>query len=200
MEKLTGLRGLSGPCIPGGPAAVEIPDTLLAASRLDADVNNRKRTTIEYEAIGANGPDNRNVFADCRLWWRQGRTSRRSAIDCPALGSRNGMRETLYRHRLRGLPRSSGAGHCHRTRAGGTFRRSGEAAGPCAMGLMPVFPPSKISTPELGQIADYVESLEGDHVNMSMADPGAALAQHHWGPYSRWRKIPPPMRSIISTT
>jgi len=48
------------------------------------------------------------------------------------------------------------------------------------LGLMPVFPPSKISNEELGQIADYIESLEGDHVHMRVADPGEALSQHHW--------------------
>ena len=48
------------------------------------------------------------------------------------------------------------------------------------LGLMPVFPPSKISNTELGQIAEYVESLGGDHVHMRVADPGEALSQHHW--------------------
>jgi len=48
------------------------------------------------------------------------------------------------------------------------------------LGLMPVFPPSKISNAELSQIAEYVASLGGDHVHMRIADPGEALAQHHW--------------------
>lgn len=48
------------------------------------------------------------------------------------------------------------------------------------LGLMPVFPPSKISNEELGQIAQYVESLGGEHVHMRLVDPGAALSQHHW--------------------
>ena len=48
------------------------------------------------------------------------------------------------------------------------------------LGLMPVFPPSKISNSELSQIAEYIESLAGDHVHMRIADPGVALAQHHW--------------------
>ena len=48
------------------------------------------------------------------------------------------------------------------------------------LGLMPVFPPSKISNKELSQIAEYIESLEGDHLHMRVVDPGAALSQHHW--------------------
>ena len=48
------------------------------------------------------------------------------------------------------------------------------------LGLMPVFPPSTISNKELSQIAEYIESLEGDHVHMRVVDPGAALSQHHW--------------------
>ena len=48
------------------------------------------------------------------------------------------------------------------------------------LGLMPVFPPSKISNAELNQIAEYIESLGGDHVHMRITDPGEALAQHHW--------------------
>ena len=48
------------------------------------------------------------------------------------------------------------------------------------LGLMPVFPPSKISEAELSQIAEYVESLAGEHIHVRIADPGEALAQHHW--------------------
>ncbi len=48
------------------------------------------------------------------------------------------------------------------------------------LGLMPVFPPSQISNAELEQISEYVESLSGDHLHMSMDDPGQASAQHHW--------------------
>ena len=48
------------------------------------------------------------------------------------------------------------------------------------LGLMPVFPPSKISNAELDQIAEYIESLEGDHAHMRVADPGEDLSQHHW--------------------
>ncbi len=45
---------------------------------------------------------------------------------------------------------------------------------------MPVFPPSNISNEELGLIAEYVESLEGDHAHVRPADPGQSLSQHHW--------------------
>ena len=48
------------------------------------------------------------------------------------------------------------------------------------LGLMPVFPPSKISNAELGYIADYIETLGGEHVHMKVAGPGEASAQHHW--------------------
>ncbi len=63
------------------------------------------------------------------------------------------------------------AGH-----TGGQVKRQARAP----LGLMPVFPPSKISNEELGQIAEYIESLEGDHVHMRVVDPGEALSQHHW--------------------
>ena len=43
-----------------------------------------------------------------------------------------------------------------------------------------MFPPSKISNAELGQIAEYIESLGGDHLHMRVADPGESLSQHHW--------------------
>ncbi len=48
------------------------------------------------------------------------------------------------------------------------------------LGLMPVFPPSKISNAELDQIAEYIETLEGDHAHIRVVDPGEALSQHHW--------------------
>ncbi len=63
------------------------------------------------------------------------------------------------------------AGH-----TGGQVKRQVRAP----LGLMPVFPPSKISNAELGQIAEYIESLEGDHAHMRVVDPGEALSQHHW--------------------
>ena len=48
------------------------------------------------------------------------------------------------------------------------------------LGQMPVFPPSTISNEELSQIAEYVESLEGEHLHVRVADPGESLSQHHW--------------------
>ena len=48
------------------------------------------------------------------------------------------------------------------------------------LGLMPVFPPSKISNAELNLIAEYIESLTGDHGHMKPAGLGDASAQHHW--------------------
>jgi mono/diheme cytochrome c family protein len=48
------------------------------------------------------------------------------------------------------------------------------------LGLMPVFPPSQISDMELDQIAQYIESLGGDHLHVSLDDPALESAQHHW--------------------
>ncbi|MDA0264771.1 MAG: cytochrome c [Chloroflexi bacterium] len=59
---------------------------------------------------------------------------------------------------------------------GGQVRRQVRAP----LGLMPVFPPSVVSNEELAQIADYVETLAGEHAHMSESNPGEMLAQHHW--------------------
>jgi len=48
------------------------------------------------------------------------------------------------------------------------------------VGQMPVFPPSQISNTELAQIAEYIESLGGDHLHVSSDDPNQSLTQHHW--------------------
>ena len=48
------------------------------------------------------------------------------------------------------------------------------------LGLMPVFPPDKISNSELAEIAGFIESLSGDHAHQKPAAIGDALAQHHW--------------------
>ena len=48
------------------------------------------------------------------------------------------------------------------------------------LGLMPVFPPSQISNSELNEIAEYIESLGGDHMHMVMNEPAQESAQHHW--------------------
>lgn len=48
------------------------------------------------------------------------------------------------------------------------------------LGLMPVFPPDKISNGELLEIAGFIESLSGDHAHQRPAAKADALAQHHW--------------------
>ncbi|PKB71547.1 MAG: hypothetical protein BZY87_04660 [SAR202 cluster bacterium Io17-Chloro-G6] len=84
---------------------------------------------------------------------------------------------------------ASGCGACHGTQGQGSAiapALAGHTAGQvrrqarAPLGLMPVFPPSKISNEELVQIGEYIESLVGDHVHARPADPGAALSQHHW--------------------
>ena len=64
--------------------------------------------------------------------------------------------------------------------AGRAHRRPGEQQVSAPLGLMRVFPPLKITNEELGQIAEYDESLEGNHLHVPLVDPGAALSQHHW--------------------
>ena len=54
----------------------------------------------------------------------------------------------------------------------------GQARAP--LGVMPVFPPSQISNVELDQIAQYIESLGGDHLYVSLDDSALESAQHHW--------------------
>ncbi|NQW21850.1 MAG: cytochrome c [SAR202 cluster bacterium] len=84
---------------------------------------------------------------------------------------------------------NNGCGACHGSEGQGTGIApglAGHTAGQvkrqarAPLGQMPVFPPSKISNEELGHIAEYVESLGGDHLHMSVDNPGQALAQHHW--------------------
>ena len=48
------------------------------------------------------------------------------------------------------------------------------------LGLMPFFPPDKITNTELDEIAGFVESLAGDHSHQAPAARADALAQHHW--------------------
>lgn len=48
------------------------------------------------------------------------------------------------------------------------------------VGLMPVFPPDKISKEELEEIAEYVASLGGGHGHAQTMNVGDAVAQHHW--------------------
>lgn len=84
---------------------------------------------------------------------------------------------------------NNGCGACHGSEGQGTGIApglAGHTAGQvkrqarAPMGQMPVFPPSQISNEELGHLAEYVESMSGDHAHMSVDDPGQALAQHHW--------------------
>ena len=48
------------------------------------------------------------------------------------------------------------------------------------VGIMPVFPPDKLSNDELDRIADYVASLSGAHAHVRVADLGQEVALHHW--------------------
>ena len=48
------------------------------------------------------------------------------------------------------------------------------------LGLMPLFPPDKVSNSELGEIAGFIESLSGAHAHQRPAAKSDALAQHHW--------------------
>ncbi len=63
------------------------------------------------------------------------------------------------------------AGH-----TGGQVKRQARAP----VGQMPVFPPSQISNAELNEIAEYIESLGGEHLHMTSDDPDQSLTQHHW--------------------
>ena len=48
------------------------------------------------------------------------------------------------------------------------------------VGLMPVFPPDKVSNQDLAEIAGFIESLTGDHLHQRPTAAADALAQHHW--------------------
>ena len=48
------------------------------------------------------------------------------------------------------------------------------------MGLMPVFPPDRVSNQELAEIAAYIASLSGPHGHMTPVSLADAIAQHHW--------------------
>jgi len=48
------------------------------------------------------------------------------------------------------------------------------------MGLMPVFPPDRVSNQELAQIAEYITSLGGPHAHIAPVSLADAIAQHHW--------------------
>ena len=48
------------------------------------------------------------------------------------------------------------------------------------LGLMPVFPPDRVSNSELAEIAGFIESLSGAHLHQRPVAKADALAQHHW--------------------
>ncbi len=48
------------------------------------------------------------------------------------------------------------------------------------MGLMPVFPPDRVSSQELARIAEYITSLSGPHGHMAPVNLADSIAQHHW--------------------
>ena len=48
------------------------------------------------------------------------------------------------------------------------------------MGLMPVFPPDRVSNQELAQIAEYVTGLSGPHGHMAPVNLADSISQHHW--------------------
>lgn len=82
-----------------------------------------------------------------------------------------------------------GCGACHGSDAQGSAIAPGLAGhtgnkvrrqARAPLGLMPVFPPSSLSNMGLAQIAEYVESLSGDHTHLKVSDTGTASTQHHW--------------------
>lgn len=48
------------------------------------------------------------------------------------------------------------------------------------LGIMPVFPPDKVSNEELNAITEFIVGLGGEHVHVQAADSPDALALHHW--------------------
>ena len=48
------------------------------------------------------------------------------------------------------------------------------------VGIMPVFPPDKISASELDNLVAYITSLGGGHAHERIVDLGADLEMHHW--------------------
>lgn len=84
---------------------------------------------------------------------------------------------------------ANGCGACHGSEGQGTSIAPGLAGhtgtqvkrqARAPLGLMPVFPPSQISNTELTLIAEYIESLGGDHGHISIDDPPQVSTQHHW--------------------
>ena len=84
---------------------------------------------------------------------------------------------------------AKGCSACHGQDAEGTGAAPGLAGHGASVvrrqvrapvGLMPVFPPDKVSNPELDILAQWVASLSGGHAHTRPADAGAAVANHHW--------------------
>lgn len=88
-----------------------------------------------------------------------------------------------------GLYRSKGCAACHGQDAEGTdiapplpghsgaqVKRQARAP----LGIMPVFPPDKISNEELEAIAEYVEGLGGGHAHVRAPGSPDEIALHHW--------------------
>ncbi|MCH9036403.1 MAG: cytochrome c [Chloroflexi bacterium] len=48
------------------------------------------------------------------------------------------------------------------------------------VGVMPPFPPDKITNEELQQIAEFIASLPAEHMHMREVDVGREVALHHW--------------------
>ena len=50
------------------------------------------------------------------------------------------------------------------------------------VGIMPVFPPDKVSNDELAQLVSYITNLEGDHAHVRAEGPVTVdqMAVHHW--------------------
>ena len=48
------------------------------------------------------------------------------------------------------------------------------------VGIMPVFPPDKISTAELDSLVAYITSLEAGHMHEMEVDLGPDIQMHHW--------------------
>ena len=84
---------------------------------------------------------------------------------------------------------SKGCAACHGDSAQGTSIApglSGHTEGEvkrqvrAPLGIMPVFPPDRISNAELGAIAAYIGSLPAGHGHQGRADEGQEVVIHHW--------------------
>lgn len=84
---------------------------------------------------------------------------------------------------------TKGCGACHGQNAEGTNiapALTGHTVGQvkrqvrAPVGLMPVFPPDRVSNQELEEIANYVSGLGRGHAHERPVDPGVVAAQHHW--------------------